>query len=135
MRLPLIMKRALTVLSGPLLLSLPAAAQQRAHPMPPMDFTEAPRITAQMIVDSFRPPPGIPRQWADRHQADGYLRAARDLLPVRWCPHPRLPMHEVDGEIVGYLANLSPTARQGDAAHLIADALVAKFPCSKRKER
>lgn len=133
---PLLPNRmALAVLLGPMLFPVPASAQPPGHPMPPMDFTDASTITAQMIVDSFRPPLGTPPQYADRNQGIGYLRATKDLLPVKWCAHPRLPKHEVDGEIVGYLAQLSPDMRKKAAAPLIGEALVARFPCSKVKER
>lgn len=131
----LTIRLALAALLGPLLLSVPASAQPPGHPMPPMDFTAATTVTAQMIVDSFRPPLGTPPQFADRDQGIGYLRAAKDLLPVKWCVHPRLSQNEVDGEIVGYLAKLSPADRKKAAAPLIGEALVAKFPCSKPKER
>lgn len=137
MRCPLMVQLVLAALSGPLLLALPAMAQSpmEPDPIPPIDFVEGPKVTGQMIVDSFRPPPGTLGEAINRAQASGYLRATKDLLPAKWCYHPRLPQHEVDGEIIGYIAALPPAARQGDAARLIADALAAKFPCSKRKER
>lgn len=124
---------AIVALSGPLLLAGPALAQSPPHPGPPMDFVNEPAITAQMIVDSFRPAPS--QQAVDRDQAMGYLRATKDLLPEKWCAPPGLPNHEVDGEVIAYLAQLPAEARKGAAAPLIGKALVAKFPCSKRKER
>lgn len=138
MRRPLMMPLMLTALSGPLLLSLPAVAQFPTDPIPtipPIDFRGAPKVTGQMMLDSFRPPPGALSEAINRAHAYGYLRAVKDLLPVKWCPHPRLPPDEVDGEIIAYLAQLSPVARQGDATRLIADALAARFPCNKHKER
>jgi hypothetical protein len=134
--LPLLTYRvALGALAGALIVCVPTGAQPSRQPMPPMDFTAATTITAQMIVDAFRPPLGTPPQLADRNMGIGYLRATKDLLPVKWCAHPRLAKNEVDGEIVGYLANLSPDERKKAAAPLIGEALVASFPCSKLKER
>lgn len=124
---------AIVALSGQLLLAAPALAQSRPHLGPPMDFVNEPKITAQMIVDAFRP--AASRQAVDRDQATGYLRATKDLLTVKWCAPPGLPNHEVDGEIIAYLAKLPAEARKGAAAPLIGEALVAKFPCSTRKER
>jgi len=126
---------ALAVLAGALTGSAPAGAQPPGLAMPPMDFMNAPVVTAQMIVDSFRPPVGTPPQFADRNQGIGYIRATKDLLPVNWCAHPHLKQVEMYGEIVGYLAKLPPDIRKKPAAPLIGEALVAAFPCRQPKER
>ena len=133
---PLLTNRmALAAIVGALMVSLPAGAQPPGYPVPPMDFMNAPVVTAQMLVDSFRPPVGTPPQFADRNQGIGYLRATMDQLSVKWCAHPRLPQVEVYGEIVGYLAGLPPAKRKQPAAPLIGEALVATFPCPLPKER
>lgn len=133
---PLLTNRmALAALAGALIVSLPAGAQPPGHAVPPMDFMNASVVTAQMIVDAFRPPVGTPPQFADRSQGIGYLRATMDQLTVKWCAHPRLPQVEVYGEIVGYLASLPPAKRKKPAAPLIGEALVATFPCPLLKER
>lgn len=128
-------RTALAALLGPLLFPMPASAQPPGHPMPPLDLMNVEVVTAQMIVDSFRPPVGTPQQFADQDQGIGYLRATKDLLPVKWCVHPRLKQIEVYGEIVGYLAKLPPDTRKKPAAPLVGEALVAAFPCPKPKER
>ena len=126
---------ALAALAGALILSAPTGAQPPGHPVPPIDFMNEPVVTAQMIVDAFRPPVGTPPQFADRSQGIGYLRATMDQLSVKWCAHPRMPQVEVYGEIVGYLASLPPAKRKEPAAPLIGEALVATFPCPQPKER
>jgi hypothetical protein len=139
MRPLLNMTLALVALSGPLLLPLHAVAQT---PPPPLDYTTLPKVTAQIVVDSLRIPAGAKHsmdrtdsQWKEYDQAHAYLRGVQDSLSVKWCPPAGLKNLEVHGEILAYLAQLPPTARQGDASPLIADALLARYPCSKRKER
>lgn len=125
----------LVALAGALVtVSAPANAQPAGQPMPPMDFINPPVVTAQMIVDAFRPPVGTQLQCADRSQGIGYLRATKDLLSRRRCVHQDIPEVEVYGEIVGYLAKLPPEIRRKPAAPLIAEALDS-IPCPQPKER
>jgi hypothetical protein len=106
------------------------------------DITSAPLISAQTLVDSLRRRRDAKsgRERGAQHrsefdQARGYLRGVKDGgTDVAWCAPSRLPAHEVDGEIIGYLAKLPPGVRAGEAAPLIKAALRTRFPCPVRKK-
>lgn len=138
MRPLLIWGAAAAGLLGSLALGSSALAQEFR---PTRDYVTEFKITPQIIVDSIRTPPGAQhtldrtqQQWDEYHRAHSYLRGVQDSPPITWCIPVGLKNSEVHGEVFAHLAALPPTARQGDAAPLIRDALLARYPCNKRKE-
>jgi hypothetical protein len=117
------------------LITWPAAAREcppSAGPLPTIDFLAVHKVTGQLIVDALR---RRIHGESGQYQAFSYLRGVKDANAGKWCPKAAYSNLEVDGEIIAYLAKLTPAERQGDAAPLIVDALKSVFPCPHRKER
>lgn len=129
------MKPAFSTLLTLMLMAWPAAAQEcppSAGPLPTIDFLAVHKVTAQLIVDSLR---RRIHGESGQHQAFSYLRGVKDANADKWCQKAAYSNLEVDGEIIAYLARLTPAQRQGDAAPLIVNALKSVFPCPQRTER
>lgn len=126
------MRAPFTIVLLPLLATLPAPAEEFT---PRTDFIIAQRITGQLIVDSMRPLASTASP-ADRalhriylDQSHGYLRALKDSARGNWCQPGSQANRDVDAAIASYLAGLSSAKRQEDATSVVAEALLAKFPC------
>lgn len=96
----------------------------------------APRMTGQELVDDFRGRSGgatgpmNPQRVFIHQRARGYLDGVSDGTEGSvWCYKGRLKAIELNHELIGQLAQLSPSVLKGNAGPLVLNFLREKYPC------
>lgn len=79
---------------------------------------------------------GMPkgRAFVDRETARAYMDGIIDLTEGRsWCDPRNAPTHEIHTDVVHAIATLSAERRKSNAAVLVEEALVVRYPCKITK--
>ena len=97
--------------------------------------------TGESLVRDFLGPPGHQgelrgQDYLEHEAARGYIDGIKDATQgTGWCYAGRIKPHELNFELVETIRGLPASARKGNAAPLVVNALRAKFPCPARGDQ